>query len=624
MHVVCTAGHVDHGKSTLVRALTGMEPDRFAEEQERGLTIDLGFAWTQLGVHTVAFVDLPGHERFIANMLAGAGAIELALLVVAADEGWMPQSAEHLAILDALGVRHAVVAITKTDAVDPETAELAVELTREELAGSTLAGAEIVTVSGTTGQGLDDLRAALASMLDRAPEPADSGRPRLWIDRSFSITGAGTVVTGTLTGGWLRTGDEVVIGRQRGRIRSLQSLKQAVEAAPPGARVAVNVAGLERAAATRGQALVRPGQWHPVTAFDARVDVLEGCEVDRPGAWHVHAGSGDWTAQVSPVVGPPVRGTGFVRVELDTPALLTAGDRFVLREAGRKTTVGGGVVLDPDPSPRARGRHARAQRAAQLDARADALSRSDRGRLVLLATEERGALDATRCAAAAGLSRSAADQAAEMHGLVTIGDAWAHPAAVGAWGDAVQAALAAYHAAHPVERAAPKDVALRAATRAGCTRPLSEALLDVLVTRGVIAAEGPGVRLPDHRVELDADQAAARDALLTALASDPFNPPRLSDAAQHAGASTALVRELEAGGHLVRVGDDLAFHAGAIVQAGAALHAAYTAEGPLTAARAKEVLGTSRKYALPLLEHLDRRGMTRREGDRRHVRAPHG
>ena len=261
MHVICTAGHVDHGKSTLVRALTGMEPDSFAEERERGLTIDLGFAWTRLGPHTVAFVDLPGHERFIANMLAGAGSVELALFVVAADEGWMPQSAEHLAILDLLGVSRGLVAVTKADTVDAETAELAAELVGEELAGSSLAGAPLVICSGATGAGLDELRTGLATLLDTVPAPAGVGRPRLWIDRSFSITGAGTVVTGTLTGGWLRTGDAVVIepGERRGRVRGLQSLKEPVDAAPPGSRVAVNVAGLDRDEAARGEALVRPG-----------------------------------------------------------------------------------------------------------------------------------------------------------------------------------------------------------------------------------------------------------------------------------------------------------------------------------------------------------------------------
>jgi selenocysteine-specific elongation factor len=626
MHVVCTAGHVDHGKSTLVRALTGMEPDRFAEEQRRGLTIDLGFAWTRLPGEatedlTVAFVDLPGHERFIANMLAGAGPVSSALFVVAADEGWMPQSREHLDILDLLGTSRGVVALTRSDLVDEATIAVADELVREELAGSALADVEVVAVSAVTGAGLDELVSALVRMLRAAPAPEDHGRARLWVDRSFSITGAGTVVTGTLTGGWLRTGDTVEVqpGGAQGRVRALESLKEDVDAAPPGSRVAVNVAGLERSRVARGDALGLAGAWRPTAAIEARVTVLPGQVIAPKGAWHLHAGSGDWAASVHPVGGRPITGTGYVRVELARPAALAAGDRFVLRDAGRRATVGGGAVLDADPPARVRGSRQRQERLAELEIRRVALEAGSRDGLLVAHVSERGIVGAARATAAAGLPRDAAVRAASERGLVTVGDAWADPEAVDAWGRAAAQAVSAYHDAHPVERAAPKDVALRALVAAGCPPGSSAEVLAALVPRGRLVPEGTGVRTLDHEPRLDERDAAARDALLAALAEHPFSPPGLTEAARAAGASDALVRELEADGLFVRLAGDLAFLPSAVEEAVTRLAEASAAEGPLTAARAKEVLQTSRKFALPLLEHLDRTGRTRRRGDVRVV-----
>jgi selenocysteine-specific elongation factor len=624
MHVVCTAGHVDHGKSTLVKALTGMEPDRFAEEQERGLTIDLGFAWTALpgAGRTVAFVDLPGHERFVGNMLAGAGPVELALFVVAADEGWMPQSQEHLDILDLLGVRRGLVALTKADLVDADDIEVATALVHEELAGSTFAGAEVVPVSAVTGANLDVLVARLDAVLEAAPEPADRGRPRLWVDRSFSVRGAGTVVTGTLAGGRLQVGDEldVLPGGERGRIRGLQALKSVVGEAPPGSRVAVNLSGLERTEVVRGDAVGLAGQWLAVSELDARIRALPGHELGKRGSWHLHVGSGRRQARIFPLHHEPVGvDGGFARVVLDHPVAVCAGDRFVIRDAGRQSTAGGGVVLDADPPRRPRGA-GRDERDGQLAARRAALDTGDRAQLLALHVAERGAADLRRAAAVVGLDRDAATEAARGARLLPLGTSVVHPRAAAGWTGAVTEALRSYHAHHPVDRAAPKDVAVRAATAAGCPEPLAGALLDALVRLGRVAAEGPGLRSPDHSVRLDPVQTAARDALLGALGAEPFAPPNLSAAAAAAGASVALVRELEAAGQLVRLGPDLALVTGALDDAVERLRAAYAAEGPLTAARAKEVLGTSRKYALPLLEELDRRGRTRREGDVRHVR----
>ncbi|CAN5830620.1 selenocysteine-specific translation elongation factor [soil metagenome] len=625
MDVVCTAGHVDHGKSTLVRALTGMEPDRFAEERERGLTIDLGFAWATLGegdrARTVAFVDLPGHERFIGNMLAGAGAVRLALLVVAADEGTMPQTHEHLDILELLGVTSAVVALTKIDLVDTDTRAVAEALVRDELLRRRLPDAALVGVSGTTGAGLEALVAALIDALDVQPPEPDLERPRLWIDRVFTVTGAGTVVTGTLAGGRVAVGDELVVhpAGHRVRVRGLQSLKAPVTAAPPGTRLAVNLSGVDKAAVTRGDALVRAGQWRTVTAFDALVDVLPDHELDRRGAWQVHAGSAQRSARVHPVEARPLSGGGFVRVELGQPLTITAGDRFVLREAGRRATVAGGMVLDADPPPRPRGA-ARLARVAALDRRGAALTADDRAALLERHTAEHRLVGKERSTAAVGLAAPAAAEAARTAGLLDLGAEWAHPEAVADWTAAALAALREHHAAHPVERIASKDVAARAAVGAGCPQGAVGRLLDALVARGELAAERGGLRDPAHTVALDPAQRAARAALLAALSAQPFAPPRLSEAAAAAGASEALVRELEAAGELVRLGADIAVVTAALDEATRRLRAAFAAEGPLTAARAKDVLGTSRKYALPLLEHLDRLGRTRRDGDVRVVR----
>ena len=615
MRVVCTAGHVDHGKSSLVRALTGMEPDRFEEERRRGLTIDLGFAWTDVGEHVVAFVDLPGHERFIANMLAGAGPVETALFVVAGDEGWKPQSQEHLDILVLLGVSRGVVALTKADLLDAPSRQAAADDVRARLAGTPLAGSAVVACSAVSGEGLDPLRATLAGLLDRAPAPADDGRPRLWVDRRFTVKGAGTVVTGTLTGGALSVGDELTLlpGDRRGRVRGLQSLGAAVQRAVPGSRVAVNLSGLERTEVERGDALVRPGDWLECAALEAWVRVLPGQELGRRGAWHLHAGSARRDVTVIPVSGKPVTGEGAVRLELDAPLALAAGDRFVLREAGRWTTVAGGVALDVAPRPPVRGAH-RDARAAELRARLEALG--DRAALLGLHVRERAAAPVRDATAAVGLAGSDARAAASAQRLLPLGDSLVHAAAASQWSEAALHALRGYHAAHPLERAAPKNVAVRALCEAGCPATLAGAFLDALARLGRVTADGPGVRDPGHQVALDEKQSAARDALLGLLRAELFSPPGLAEAMSVAGADEALVKELERSGVVLRLGPDIALVEEAIGEAVARLRAAFP-ERPFTAGDARQAWGTTRKFAVPLLEELDRRRLTVRSGDLR-------
>lgn len=346
MHVVATAGHVDHGKSTLVRALTGMEPDRLAEERRRGLTIDLGFCWTILpSGATVAFVDVPGHERFVPTMLAGAGPAPAVMFVVAADEGWMPQSEEHLAALDALGVRHGVLAVTRADLADPAAA---LRATRQRLAGTALAGIEAVPVSAPTGDGLDRLREALDRLGSRLPPPRRDAPVRLWIDRSFSIRGAGTVVTGTLPAGRLRTGEALELSGHAGgvRVRALQSLGRPVGEVAAVARVAVNLRGVDHRAVRRGDALLSPGRFRLTDLVDVR---LHGDPPDTlPAETTLHIGAAAVTARVRPL------GGDLARLRLSRPLPLHLGDRALLREPGRHRVAGAVTVLDVAPPPLAR------------------------------------------------------------------------------------------------------------------------------------------------------------------------------------------------------------------------------------------------------------------------------
>ncbi|MDP9234375.1 MAG: selenocysteine-specific translation elongation factor, partial [Actinomycetota bacterium] len=364
MHVIGTAGHVDHGKSALVERLTGIDPDRFEEEKRRGLTIDLGFAWLTLpSGNEIGLIDVPGHERFIKNMLAGAGGISICLFVVAANEGWKPQSAEHLSILQILGITSGVVALTKSDTVDEEALELVTLEVQEQLAASALADAPVVACSAVTGQGVGELVAELDRVVSSAPPVPDNDRPRLWVDRVFTIAGAGTVVTGTLSGGSIAAGDEaeVVPEGRNARVRTIQSHKREVSRAAPGTRVALNLAGLERQGAVRGDAIVRPGQWRSTRLVDARVEVLpenlSGADhaLTEKGAHLLYVGSAETPVRLRLLDSEKIRPGefGFARLFLRDPLPVTRGDRFVLRDAGRVLTFGGGEILDPQPTRRA-------------------------------------------------------------------------------------------------------------------------------------------------------------------------------------------------------------------------------------------------------------------------------
>jgi selenocysteine-specific elongation factor len=360
MHIIATAGHVDHGKSTLVRALTGTDPDRLREEKERGLTIDLGFAFTELpSGRQISFIDVPGHIRFLKNMLAGVGSVDACIFVVAATEGWKPQSEEHLRILELLGITHGIVVLTQTSLADEETIEIAKMDVEERTIGTFLEAAPIICVDSINRNGLDSLLAAIDNMTETAPSAPDVKRPRLWIDRAFAAVGAGSIVTGTLTGGKLRVDDELTLspGDLKARIRGIQTQGQKRTKIGPGHRVALNLAGIDHHHLSRGVALINDEKWHRTTRIDAELTVLKnlGHDISRRGAYAIYIGSGEWAVKLR-VLGPSELApgmTGNVRIFLPSKLSLIPGDRFILREFGRDETVGGGIILDVDPQLKA-------------------------------------------------------------------------------------------------------------------------------------------------------------------------------------------------------------------------------------------------------------------------------
>jgi selenocysteine-specific elongation factor len=618
LHVVATAGHVDHGKSSLIVRLTGIDPDRWEEEKRRGLTIDLGYAWCTLpSGREVGFVDVPGHERFVRNMLAGVGPVRLVLFVVAADEGWKPQSEEHLAIVDVLGADGAVVALTKRDLVDGETLEIAADEVRERLAGTALEGSPVIACSSVTGDGIDDLRAALDAMVGSAPPPPQDERPRQFVDRVFTIRGAGTVITGTLTGGPLGVGQEVEVYPTglRARIRGLQTHKRAVETARPVSRVAANLAGTPREDLERGDVVGLPGQWRPTSVFEARIRPIRGMEapLSNRGAYKVYAGAAERDARIRFLGATSVRGPdgAYARVRLSGPLVLDVGDRFVVREVGRRRTVAGGAVLDPGPparpGPGAESRLAARERAVQV-------SRAD---LPAILVSERGAVRAGDLLVLAGGSPRA------VPGAVRIGGWWVDRTLHEAASAAVEEALDAEHRRHPLREGA--DLSMGRSAVAGVLEGrgwpagegLIDALLDDLADRRRVVRTASTLRLASHQVRLD-DRREEVERLVAAVAAGEPAPPTLPDLVA-GGFPRELVEAAARRGDLVRISDTVLLTPGFVERAEAAIR---EAPGGITVSAFRERLGTSRKYALPLLEWFDQRGVTVRRGDLRVLRGP--
>jgi selenocysteine-specific elongation factor len=606
MHVIGTAGHVDHGKSALVTALTGIDPDRWAEEKRRGLTIDLGFAWLKLpSGREVGIVDVPGHERFIRNMLAGAGGISICLFVVDASEGWMPQSAEHLGVLEVLGIRTAVVALTKVDAVDGDILQMALDEVREKLAGTSLAQAPIVPCSALTGTGLDQLIAALDRALDEAPVPVDRDRARLWIDRVFTIAGAGTVVTGTLAGGSIRTGESVeLLGptasrRERiARVRSIQSHKRETESISPGHRAALNLVGLGRRDAQRGDAIVHPGKWRATKRFDAALTVLPVSisqarhELTERGSHLLYVGSAETQVKIKllDIDRVPAGGRAFAQLTLRAPLPLARGDRFVLRDAGRVATIGGGEVLDPLATSVRRKHGDRIDLLKKLQA----TSPEDAMRALL---EAEAAIPIEDALIRSGATKPEPD-------IIQLGDKFVSDSRFKTLEIETLGLLERHHSSKTLERGMPYEQ-LRAALE------LEPKEFEDLISRiDGIAVEGAIVRMSSHKVLLSNEQEVDRARIAATVHAAGFSPPFSSELD---GDSDVLQTMLDSG-DLVKVGD-FYISSERAREARALVRSHIEANGPMTVAEIRDLLGTSRKYAVPLCEWLDQTGATRRRGD---------
>jgi selenocysteine-specific elongation factor len=582
--VVATAGHVDHGKSTLVRALTGIEPDRWAEERRRGLTIDLGFAWTTTPMgHDVAFVDVPGHQRFLSNTLAGLGAAPVVCFVVAADEGWQVQSGDHRDAIAALGIGHGLVVITKADRAPDRVGDVLAQI-RTELAGTGLRDAPAVAVSALEHTGLGNVLAALDRVLTQVPDPAVAGRVRLWVDRSFTITGAGTVVTGTLSAGTLSRGDTIqVLGQDRvvtATIRGLQSREQAYPALGPTSRVALNLRGVAHDQIHRGDTLVTPEAWLRTSLLDVR-RASGHLWSDAPAHLIAHVG----TAAV------PVRmrafGDDHARLTLDRPLPLAVGDRVVLRDPGTRRLVGGALVLDADPP--------RLWRRGDSARRSDSLSQlpSDGDPVTEVARRRAVPADHLR-----RLGVVAEQVPAE---IVAVGDWWVHRDALQDWGQRLRAG---------VEDLARRDPLSGGLTRGAAVDVLAlpdAALLDAVLGGAGLEQRDGRIRLPGATVDLgDAEHAVAE--VEARLRDTPFHAPEAYDLdALRLGA-----RELaaaERAGRLLRLRDGVVLLPTAPALA---MRALAQLEQPFTTSAARQALDTTRRVAIPLLEYLDGRGWTRR------------
>ncbi len=626
MHVIGTAGHVDHGKSTLVEALTGINPDRLKEERERQMTIDLGFAWLTLpNQETIGVIDVPGHRDFIENMLAGVGGIDAALFVVAADEGVMPQTREHLAILDLLQVGGGVVALTKADLVEPDWLELVKADLAAVVQGTVLAGAPMLAVSAKTGAGLPELRSALQACLAARPPRPDVGRARLPVDRIFTIAGFGAVVTGTLSDGALAVGDEVALlpDGLPARVRGLQTHKTKIERATPGNRVAVNLAGVEVAQLRRGMVVAHPGTLAPTALLDVQFRQL--ADVDQPLKHNAEAkffvGAAEVLATVRVLGGEalPPGATGWLQLALAQPVAVVKGDRFILRRPSPSATLGGGSVIDPHPPQRHR------RRDPAVLARLETLARGTPGERLLQALDASGPASLKDASQKAALEPAAAAEAvaalrAEAQLVELEGEALVMSRAGWAGVDAqMRAALAAFHAAQPLRGGMSRE---ELKSRLGQTVPwpLSPRVFNALVAYAAesvrLVASGAVVRLPEHQLKFTPAQQAQVDRLLAVLRREPYNTPSPKDCAAQLGSEAVFGALLEQG-VLVQVSAEVVFLAETYPTMVEAIKAHLRAKGKITVAEVRDQFSTSRKYALALMEHLDALGVTRRVGDER-------
>lgn len=630
MRVIGTAGHVDHGKSTLIAALTGIHPDRLKEEQERQMTIDLGFGWLTLpNGEEVGIVDVPGHRDFIENMLAGVSGLDAAMLVVAADEGVMPQTREHLAILDLLQIPTGLVALTKTDlAPDAAWLDLVEADLRATLQGTVLQDAPIVRLSAKTGAGLDDLRQALTHLLETTPHRPDLGRPRLPIDRVFTLSGFGTVVTGTLSDGSLALGDEIEIlpAGQRGRVRGLQVHKKKTEQALPGSRTAVNISGIATEEIRRGEVLTHPGQYQPTRRLDARLRLLPELSTSLRHGMEVKffVGASETIGRLR------LLGTeellpgesGWIQLELRDPVVVVRNDRYILRRPSPAETLGGGIVIDPHP----KNRHKRFDEAVLKSL--EALAQGSPADILLEAALALGLAPIKEVVARSHLESEPAAQALqqllESGQLLALETGTATPhsdllvLALPHWNEIRQKALqlvAGYHQTYPLRRGIPREE-LKSKLKLP-TRPFN-AILTRLNEQHLLA-ESRGlsgestVHLPSHEIRFDNGQQAKIRALMRKFAEAPFGPPSLKECQAEAGEE--IVNALIELGELIAVSPEVVFRRQDYETMVGQIRATLQQKGTITLAEVRDLFHTSRKYAQALLEHLDALGITLRQGD---------
>jgi selenocysteine-specific elongation factor len=625
VRVIGTAGHVDHGKSTLVRALTGIDPDRLREEKEREMTIDLGFAWLTLpNGEPVGIVDVPGHKDFIENMLAGVGGIDAALFVVASDEGVMPQTREHLAILDLLEVRNGVVALTKLDlAEDEEWLELVSAEVAETLEGTCLEGAPIVPVSARTQTGLDQLLGALEGILAASQPRRDRGRPRLPVDRVFTISGFGTVITGTLVDGALSVGQEIEIQPQglKARIRGLQTHKQKIKRAVPGSRVAVNLSGVRKEDLQRGDVLTTPGWLRGTVLVDVQLDYLD----DNPHPLRHNQQVKFFSGAAEVLAHARLLGTktllpgqsGWAQLRLSHPLALVKGDRFILRLPSPSLTIGGGTVVDAYPGRR----HRRFR--PQVIQRLETLAQGTPAEIALQALERGGPLTGRELAQTSGLGEEAEEALAElvaMEQAIILGDEklraggrtqlFLSRSGWSALTEHIERELRTYHETYPLRLGMPQEM-LR--SRLKLQPRLFSAVMSQAMAEEQVSDEGALVRLPHHAVRFSPTQQKRVDELLGRFRAKPYAPPSLKES--QAAVGEELLATLLAQRRLVQVSADVLFLAHTYDDMVERIRAHIQNQGSITVADTRDLFKTSRKYALGLLEHLDTEGVTRRVGD---------
>ena len=629
MRVIGTAGHVDHGKSTLVHALTGTHPDRLKEEQDREMTIVLGFAWWQLANgEEVGVIDVPGHRDFIENMLSGVGGIDAALFVIAADEGVMPQTREHLAILDLLQVPAGVVALTKTDLVeDPEWLELVIEEVRRIISGTSLKNAPIIPVSAKNGKGLDELQIALQAVLAEQPHRADLARPRLPVDRVFTKPGFGTVVTGTLVDGSFKIGDEVVSlpGGYKGRVRGLQTHNRKEEAAYPGARTAVNISGIDVDQIQRGEVITLPGLVEPTRRIDVKFRLLPGAAhpLKHDDEVKFFVGASEMIARTR-LLGSEQLTPGeeaWLQLELRDPVVVVRGDRFILRRPSPGETIGGGVVLDPHPAKR----HKRFDE--QIISRLEALTGGAPADVLLQTLLAHGLAPYSLLVEQSNLAEEDARQAAEE--LIAAGQVLTMGSEEKLAGKTLLAAAGYWSRMEGKVLDGLKEFHRSNRLRAGMSREELKSRLGVdnqtftLLTAQLAAGEkiieqGPHLRLPDHQIEFSAQEKEKVAALIARFAQAPFAPPTVKDALADVGEN--VYQAMVDLGELLPVSNEVVFRPEDYQKALSDVRQIIQDTGSITLAQARDHWSTTRRYVQALLEYMDGQGITVRQGEARILR----